>query len=82
MAKVKERVGDYETVLMPEGDYAELTVCEWGQSEYDSGYKSGRANGIAFVREHLMDLAAAKFTDGFDEQAKQLRDLAKSLPSG
>jgi hypothetical protein len=56
-----------------------VTVEEWGQREYDHGFKAGQLTGIKSVVAYLMNKAADKFRVGLDEDAKNIRNLAREI---
>lgn len=61
-------------------DGKEMTVRQWGQREYDSGYKAGMKNGMEHAAGILMGKALDLFVDAKqDERAKELRSLAEDL---
>jgi hypothetical protein len=61
-------------------DGKEMTVGQWGQREYDSGYKAGMKNGMEHAAGILMGKALDLFVDAKqDERAKELRTLAEEI---
>lgn len=89
MAKTPEdvRIQSWKN-LIPEGDENpfkpgdpkyDLTIEEWGQTEYDSGKKVGEKQARAQLLQRIMEIAGKSFTEGKDEHAYTLRQLHKQL---
>lgn len=57
----------------------DATVEEWGQKEYDFGYKTGKGNGVAFAADWIMEQATEAFGEGRDADAARLRKLSKDV---
>jgi mono/diheme cytochrome c family protein len=56
-----------------------VTVEEWGHMNFESGHKTGQSTGIKKVVAYLMNKAADKFRVGLDEDAKNIRNLAREI---
>lgn len=83
MAKTEEvrRVSDDD--LVPP-DWAEdrnedETVERWGHRQYISGLNTGQDNGHKNAKRQLLELAAQKFMEKKDEEARLIRNLADQL---
>lgn len=74
-----KRLDNPDLWLMPPGDFAEMTVTEWGQHEWDAGRANGIEIGRAAVLQGLLEAAADYFTMGEDDKAKWLRGLVSAL---
>lgn len=57
----------------------QLTIEQWGQKEYDVGFKIGREHGIKAAVTYLEKLSAEYFIGGKDELAKITRNLASEI---
>jgi hypothetical protein len=60
-------------------DGKEMTVEDWGQREYDSGYKVGVNNGLEQAAAQVMGIALNLFTQGYDGEAGKWRKVAEDL---
>lgn len=71
--------GGDENPFKPEDPKYDLTVEEWGQTEYDSGLKVGERQARALLLQRIMEIAGKSFMEGKDEHAQTLRQLCTQL---
>lgn len=71
--------GGDQNPFKPEDPKYNLTIEEWGQTEYDSGMKVGITQGRADTLTQIMKLACQKFVSGDDVEAELLRALHTRL---